>query len=58
MCFLILIDTLKSNQYDFEIYRNLLTDPHLAGAIEQRKMQVMQMDYEIIYDSDERLKRS
>jgi len=39
----ILID----NEYDYEIYRDLLNDPHLMAAIQQRKMQVMQLEYEI-----------
>jgi phage gp29-like protein len=43
-------DILQANQYDFNIYRDLITDPHLAAAIEQRKMQVLQMDYLVNYD--------
>lgn len=41
---------LADNNYDYEIYRNLLTDAHLSAAIEQRKMQVQQMEYEIDHD--------
>lgn len=40
------------NNYDYVVYRDLLTDPHLMAAIQQRKMQVMQMDYHISYKSD------
>lgn len=40
----ILID----NEYDFQIYRDLLLDPHLMATIQQRKMQVMQMDWELV----------
>ena len=42
----ILID----NNYDFQIYRDLLLDPHLMATIQQRKMQVMQMDWELVTD--------
>jgi len=38
---------LIENEYDYEIYRDLLLDPHLMAAIQQRKMQVMQLEYEI-----------
>ncbi len=41
---------LADNNYDYKIYRNLLTDPHLSAAIEQRKMQVQQMEFEIDHD--------
>jgi len=44
----ILID----NEYDYEIYRDLLNDPHLMAAIQQRKMQVMQLEYEIQQSAD------
>lgn len=40
----ILID----NDYDFSVYRDLLLDPHLMATIQQRKMQVMQMDWELM----------
>ena len=43
-------EILAENNYDFNIYRNLLTDPHLSAAIQQRKMQVQQMDFEIDHD--------
>jgi phage gp29-like protein len=39
----ILID----NEYDYEIYRDLLLDPHLMATIQQRKMQVMQLEWEV-----------
>ena len=38
---------LEDNNYDYEIYRDLLTDPHLMATIQQRKMQVMQMGWEL-----------
>lgn len=41
---------LEENNYDFSIYRDLLTDPHLMATVQQRKMQVMQMGWELICD--------
>lgn len=38
---------LIENEYDYEIYRDLLMDPHLMATIQQRKMQVMQLEWEI-----------
>jgi len=38
---------LKANNYNYEIYRDLLTDPHLSACIQQRKMQVLQMGWEL-----------
>lgn len=38
---------LIQNEYDYEIYRDLLLDPHLMAAIQQRKMQVVQLEYEV-----------
>ena len=38
---------LIENEYDYEIYRDLLLDPHLMATIQQRKMQVMQLEYEL-----------
>ena len=38
---------LQANNYNYDIYRDLLTDPHLAAAIQQRKMQVLQMGWEL-----------
>jgi len=49
-------DILAQNNYDYKIYRDLLTDAHLMAAIQQRKMQIMQMDWEIEYDGEERIK--
>ena len=43
-------EILAENNYDFNIYRNLLTDPQLSAAVQQRKMQVQQMDFEIDHD--------
>src|SRR5690606_4278928 len=43
---------LEENNYDFEIYRDLLTDPHLMATVQQRKMQVMQMGWELVCDDE------
>ncbi|NMB82254.1 MAG: DUF935 family protein, partial [Ignavibacteria bacterium] len=44
---------LAENGYDYEILRDLTRDGHLSAAITQRKMQVMQMGWEINYDNEE-----
>lgn len=33
---------LEENAYDYSIFRDLLTDPHLSAALQQRKMQVLE----------------
>lgn len=38
---------LIENGYDYAIYRELLTDPHLTAVVQQRKMQVLQMGWEL-----------
>ena len=43
---------LEENNYDYEIYRDLLNDPHLSATIQQRKMQVMQMGWELEIEGD------
>ena len=43
-------EVLEANNYDYSIYRNLLSDPQVNAAILQRKQQVEQMDYEIDHD--------
>ncbi len=48
---------LEENNYDFEIYRDLLTDPHLMATIQQRKMQVQQMGWELEFDANEKIKQ-
>ena len=48
---------LQNNNYDYNIYRDLLLDPHLTAAVQQRKMQVMQMGWEIDYEGDDNIKR-
>ena len=48
---------LEENNYDFDIYRDLLTDPHLMATIQQRKMQVQQMGWELEFDADEKMKK-
>ena len=47
---------LAENNYDFSILRDLLSDAHLIAAIQQRKMQVMQMGWEVDYEQDEKIK--
>jgi len=44
---------LAENGYDYEILRDLTRDGHLSAAITQRKMQVLQMGWEINYDNEE-----
>ncbi|GJQ44137.1 MAG: DUF935 family protein [Ignavibacteriae bacterium] len=44
------------NNNDYTVYRDLLTDPHLMATIQQRKMQVMQMDYQIDYNGKNAIK--
>lgn len=41
-------EILAENGYDFKIYRDLLTDPHLTATVQQRKLQILQMDWEIV----------
>ena len=48
-------EILAENNYDYDIYTNLLTDPHLMAAIQQRKQQIMQMEYEIDHDSNTKI---
>ncbi|HMN49567.1 MAG TPA: DUF935 family protein [Ignavibacteriaceae bacterium] len=40
-------EILAENGYDFKIYRDLLTDPHLTATVQQRKLQILQMDWEV-----------
>lgn len=47
---------LADNNYDYSILRDLLNDPHLIAAIQQRKMQVMQMGWEVECEGNEDLK--
>ena len=49
-------EILAQNGYDYKIYRDLLTDPHLTATIQQRKMQIQQMKWEIDYSGDEAIK--
>jgi len=44
-------EILAENGYDFKIYRDLLTDPHLTATVQQRKLQILQMDWEVIQSS-------
>ena len=48
---------LADNNYDYSILRDLVNDPHLMATMQQRKMQVMQMGWEIDYDEDENIKK-
>ncbi len=41
-------EILAENGYDFKIYRDLLTDPHLTATVQQRKLQILQMDWEVV----------
>ena len=41
---------LADNNYDYTILRDLLSDAHLMATIQQRKMQVMQMGWEVEYE--------
>lgn len=47
---------LEENNYDYNIFRDLLNDPHLMATIQQRKMQVMQMGWEIDYEGEDKIK--
>ena len=47
---------LSENNYDYSILRDLLNDPHLMSTVQQRKMQVMQMGWEVDYEHDEKIK--
>ncbi len=47
---------LAENNYDYSILRDLLNDPHLMATVQQRKMQVMQMGWEVDYEHDEKIK--
>ena len=46
---------LAENEYDYDIYRDLMNDPHLMATIQQRKMQVMQMGWELEYEGDKKI---
>jgi len=50
-------EILAQNGYDYKIYRDLLTDPHLTATIQQRKMQIQQMKWEIDYNGDDKIKQ-
>ncbi|MHB8335799.1 MAG: phage portal protein family protein [Ignavibacteriaceae bacterium] len=43
-------EILKQNNYDYNILRNLLLDPHLYSVVTQRKDQVKQLGWEISYE--------
>lgn len=51
-------EILAENGYDFKIYRDLLTDPHLTATVQQRKLQILQMDWEVIQSSSSGLSSS
>ncbi|MBK8946431.1 MAG: DUF935 family protein [Ignavibacteriae bacterium] len=46
---------LQDNGFDYSIYRNLLSDPHLWSTIQQRKAQVNQMGWTLDNDDYEDL---
>lgn len=50
---------LQLNGYNYDIYRDLLTDAHLTSVIQQRKMQVIQMGWEVDnIENDEKKKEA
>jgi len=49
---------LEENNYDYNIYRDLLNDPHLVATVQQRKMQVMQMGWELECEGNKKLEES
>ena len=46
---------LEENEYDYDVFRDLLNDPHLMATIQQRKMQVMQMGWELEFEGDKKI---
>ena len=48
----------EENNYDYGIYRDLLNDPHLMATVQQRKMQVMQMGWELECEGNKKLEES
>jgi len=48
---------LEENDYDYSIYRELLNDPHLMATVQQRKMQVMQMGWELDFSGSKRIEK-
>lgn len=48
---------LQLNGYNYDIYRDLLTDAHLTSVIQQRKMQVIQMGWEVDNIKDDEKKK-
>ena len=44
---------LEENGNDLSIYKELLVDPHLTATIFQRKMQVLQMGWEVDSESEQ-----
>jgi len=44
---------LEQNGNDLSIYRDLLIDPHLTATVLQRKMQVLQMGWEVESESEQ-----
>jgi phage gp29-like protein len=49
---------LEENNYDYDIYRDLLSDPHLMATVQQRKMQVMQMGWELEYEGNKKIEEN
>lgn len=48
---------LEENGYDYSVLRDLQNDAHLMATIQQRKMQVLQMGWEVQYETDEKIKK-
>jgi len=46
----------RDSGYDFDVYRNLLSDPHLWAVIQQRKAQINQMGWTLNISDDDPLK--
>lgn len=45
---------LEENNYDYSIFRDLMTDPQLTAVMQQRKMQVLQMNMKLIGDEKQK----
>ena len=46
----------RENGYDFDLYRNLLSDPHLWAVVQQRKAQINQMGWTLSIADEDPLK--
>lgn len=48
---------LRERNYDYEILRDIMNDPHVMATMQQRKMQVLQMGWEMNYSGDKTIKQ-